>query len=37
MAVITITGQMGAVEDHFARNISEKLYYQYADRTIQTS
>ena len=34
MAVITITGQMGAGEDHFARNIAEKLGYQYVDRTI---
>jgi len=34
MAVITITGQLGAVEDHFAHNIAAKLDYQYADRTI---
>jgi cytidylate kinase len=34
MAVITITGQMGAVEDHFARNIAEKIDYQYVGRTI---
>lgn len=34
MAVITITGQMGAGEDHLAPNIAEKLGYQYVGRTI---
>jgi cytidylate kinase len=34
MAVITITGQLGAGEDNFAPNLAEKMGYQYVDRTI---
>jgi cytidylate kinase len=34
MAVITITGQLGAGEDNFAPKLAEKMGYQYVDRTI---
>jgi cytidylate kinase len=34
MAVITITGQLGASEDNFAPKLAEKMSYQYVDRRI---